>query len=88
MISPLLLVLSILAGAGAACFFFGGLWLTLQKKFQPQGIPEAFVKNFLFRLAVANVILLLVCQNSGPAWFVAIGTFWVTRMIICTYVAG
>lgn len=76
------LFLSFLAGIGIGLFYFGGLWLTLQRvpeTAQPGGL---IMLSYLVRTAVTLLLLFLVMGGHWPRLLAAVAGFLLARLTL------
>lgn len=75
-------ILIFLAGIGLGVFFFGGLWITVQKGLQSKNASLIFMASLIVRVAVVMLGFYYVAINDWKKILICLLGFIVARFII------
>lgn len=75
-------ILTFLAGIGLGVFFFGGLWITVQKGLQSKNASLIFMASLVLRVAVVMLGFYYVAINDWKKILICLLGFMIARFII------
>ena len=74
-------ILIFLAGIGLGTFFFGGLWLTVQKGLQSKNASLIFMASLVLRVAVVMLGFYYVAINDWKKILICLLGFMIARFV-------
>jgi F1F0 ATPase subunit 2 len=69
-------------GFALGVFYFGGLWMTVQKMAVSKKPKTLMISSWLIRLSVVLPGFWLILKQSAGAFCIAFGVFAMTRFVI------
>ncbi|NLX19898.1 MAG: ATP synthase subunit I [Desulfobulbus sp.] len=82
MSTVLALLLAMVAGLGLGLFYFGGLWLTVQRLGRVHNPTLLFTLSFVVRTALAVTGMYLVMDGSWQRMLACLAGFIVVRQVM------
>ena len=76
------LALALLVGLALGCFFFGGLWVTVNRGMKSARPALWFFGSLILRTGVAIGGFLLVCRDDWARWLVCLLGFTIARFFV------
>lgn len=80
------LVLTFFAGIGLGVFFFGGLWLTVQKGLQSKFSSLIFMGSLIVRVAGVMLGFYFIGANDWKKILICLAGFLIARLLITRWV--